>query len=726
MATYFLDYEGGNDANDGTSFANRWKTITSGATAARIAPGDTIRIMASPDPTSLGMTATWTNKSATVTLNSALNALVDDGESAWTASANVTATADSAVYRSNTKSSKLVIAAGFTTGLAAYKALGASNNYSGYQGLTFWVQTSVTIAASTLSIRLCSDTVGAVSVNTIAIPAITQTSQWVPVYVDTGGALGAAIQSVALYCDIDPGAVTVYLDNINTVKASAGGDNLHLCSLIGKNTGGDETWHAIRSISGTTVIIDQSPSQAVSNIAFNRGYYGTTETVPTYKLDTIKLAQVGVGGSNHVIQDSGSAGNLITFSGGWDRTNMSTQSGITWWDQLTGVGDVIAANAKNYIAIEKLHLVRGNNGLNMSLAPTGWNIGDGHFNHNLTSGVLLAGTNLTVGNLHCWHNGSAGTQLQLVFSSTITRLRGISSVGPSSGYGVYMANNCANNNITTIEGHNNNKHGYNSIASLSTGNSYYGAMVCNDNSSYGVVFDISGTGNRNYTIGAITARNNGAPGLYLGNGGYNNVIKSLMTSGNTNGAIQYGNALASGEYFILSSSIAEATVVYTSTALGGGGNWSQGVMSIHNVNGVAGDHRNYVNGVYTVMSEMGANRHTASGIAWKISPLNTTEITAQNPCRVKLATFAVKNGESTTVKAWFMRDNTGLSANLVLPGSQIAGTVSDVVASASAGAGTYEQLSINFTPSEDGVVTVEAQCYGGTAYNLYVDDMSIT
>jgi hypothetical protein len=46
---FYLDYEGGNDANDGTTFANRWKTLTSGVTATRIAPGDTIRIMASPE-----------------------------------------------------------------------------------------------------------------------------------------------------------------------------------------------------------------------------------------------------------------------------------------------------------------------------------------------------------------------------------------------------------------------------------------------------------------------------------------------------------------------------------------------------------------------------------------------------------------------------------------------------------------------------------------------------
>jgi len=75
MATYYIDFEGGNDANAGTSFATRWKTITNGATAARIAPGDTIRIMASPDPTSIG-NATWTGggRPAAINISSSTNA----------------------------------------------------------------------------------------------------------------------------------------------------------------------------------------------------------------------------------------------------------------------------------------------------------------------------------------------------------------------------------------------------------------------------------------------------------------------------------------------------------------------------------------------------------------------------------------------------------------------------------------------------------------------------
>lgn len=45
----------------GSSWADAWKTITAGATAARIAAGDVVRIAKSPAPVSLGQTAKWTD-----------------------------------------------------------------------------------------------------------------------------------------------------------------------------------------------------------------------------------------------------------------------------------------------------------------------------------------------------------------------------------------------------------------------------------------------------------------------------------------------------------------------------------------------------------------------------------------------------------------------------------------------------------------------------------------
>jgi hypothetical protein len=54
----------------------RWKNITTGATAVRTIPGDTIRVMGSPAPTSLGQNGVWTSQAlqATKAVTAATNA----------------------------------------------------------------------------------------------------------------------------------------------------------------------------------------------------------------------------------------------------------------------------------------------------------------------------------------------------------------------------------------------------------------------------------------------------------------------------------------------------------------------------------------------------------------------------------------------------------------------------------------------------------------------------
>ncbi|WP_176519062.1 hypothetical protein, partial [Priestia megaterium] len=107
----------------GSSKADAWLSQTSGATAARIQPGDTIRIKASIDETLVG-TCSWTQNSPTVTLPGAVTATIDNCDVAWTASANVTASASTTTEKEGTGSASLVIASGFTTGKVAYRATG--------------------------------------------------------------------------------------------------------------------------------------------------------------------------------------------------------------------------------------------------------------------------------------------------------------------------------------------------------------------------------------------------------------------------------------------------------------------------------------------------------------------------------------------------------------------------------------------------------------------------
>lgn len=482
MATFYLDYEGGNDANDGTTFANRWKTITSGATAARIAPGDTIRVMASPDPTSLGQAATWTNLSKTVALTTAVTANIDDGEAAWTASSNVTSTADTTQFKENIKSAKHAIAAGFVTGLASYKSF-ASTDFSGYKQISFWIRTTVAIPASALSIKLCSDAVGVTAVDTFVVPAIPSTSRWVPITVDKGSALGSAIQSVALYVDSDFGAVDIFLDNIIACKDSASADSLTLTSLIGKNTAG-ETWHGIQSINGTTVLLDNGPATLASA---GRGYSGTTESVTTYKRETIKVA---MNSTLQTFADNGSAsGGYISFEGGWDRTDMSAQSGVTWWDGQSGAVNGLVISGGSFISINKFGLVR--------------------FSVGVSAGGTLYGM-LKLPLIYISNNSAAGISLGTFGAGVqITDIYACNN----TGLGLNVTNRTI---VTNAVSNSNTSHGI--------GASQHGALVKN-----------------------ATVKNNGGFGVQAGNSVAvgNNFFRNLVTANNALGGVQTGFGVTS-------------------------------------------------------------------------------------------------------------------------------------------------------------------------------------
>ncbi len=129
-----------------------WKTITSGATSARIAPGDTIREAKSPDPYSVG-NATWTTGSATITLASAQNLNLDMCETAWTAVTGIIST----------------VAAAPTAGGLGYSVNDVLTITTGGSGGTVTVQTvdgSGTVLTVALTTRGRTYTTGAGKVTT--------------------------------------------------------------------------------------------------------------------------------------------------------------------------------------------------------------------------------------------------------------------------------------------------------------------------------------------------------------------------------------------------------------------------------------------------------------------------------------------------------------------------------------------------------------------------------
>lgn len=465
MATYYYDPLNGNNANSGASFALAKKDINNVTPAG----GDEHRVKSTP-PAAMSVTGAFTNLSRTVTLSSAVNQTIDDCGTAWTAAANVTQSQNTTAHKEGSACQNLALAAGFTTGLVAYKATGTLN-LSGYQQITFWIQTTLSsVTAGQIEIKLCSDTAGATPVNTFSLPALAVANNWAAITIDLATNLGSAIESVALYETADLGAHTVVIDNIVAVKASGNQDSLSLNSLITKNSTLPSTdgVYAIKSISGTTIIIDQDTS---SISGAGRGYSGTTETVTLYKIEPFKTTMT-TGSQVYNLNTAVSESTPVTFSGGW--SSESTQDGVTFFSgQSSKTNFISLGNSGDYYVIDKICGARYNNvistsagtaqprisnleavscnaALTISAVPPAVltsisghnNLSDGlstsslfygsdlKFNNNTTSGLTISSTiGLNLSNVTCKNNGTYG----LISSGGVHTIRGFTSSDNTSG-----------------------------------------------------------------------------------------------------------------------------------------------------------------------------------------------------------------------------------------------------------------------------------------------------
>ena len=369
MTVKYLDLESGSDAADGLSFANRKLTLASCLSG--MATGDhEIRIKASKPATLVG-NATWTNASRDVTLAAPVTQLIDDCEAAWTAApANVTAATNSALYRMGTKSVSLNIAGAFTTGKIGYRATGTLD-LSGYQQVSFWIKASATINASCLQLKLCTDVAGDVAVHTHTIVPSLFTNIWTPITIDFGVNLNAAIASIALYSITDTPTATIYLDHFFASKAASAADSLTLVSLISQNLSADDPWFGIQGITGSVVTL-RSGDYNLTPQTYETYWFGTTGVAPTYKREAIPSTVQQVA---NVYGSSPTA--TCKYTGGWNRTDMSTQDDVTWITSNVYGNGYNWTLSGHYQRLEKVYIAcNGNNGISTSASVHGQVLND--------------------------------------------------------------------------------------------------------------------------------------------------------------------------------------------------------------------------------------------------------------------------------------------------------------------------------------------------------------
>lgn len=699
MATYYLDFVNGNDASAGTSWATAWKTLNNGATAARIAPGDEIRIAKTADPTSIG-NGTWTSKSATVTLASAQTTNIYlDG--AWTA-ANSGATTTSTTRKEGTNSSQITTSGTTATSTKyAYLTVGGAGglNLSSYDSITFWIQNTNAIVANNYQIKLCSDTTGDTAVDTFDIPAIPSNSEWVPLTLTRvgGGALGNAIKSIAWYTGtVSPGnSRKVLLDNILGCNVSG----LNLQSIISKSSSAftaTETWHGLQSINGTTVILGNE-NQLDAGSTSLRGYFtlGTsTETVTTYIINTYKFAMSADDITPaQPLQDSGTTGNLITYSGGWD-TASNTQNGMTWIDGINCKGYGIAGIGKDYWKVQRMGLVR----FRISISNDG----------PVRTGCEI----IDVVSINCYNS-----QLQFK-DSIITHYSNNMQAGFSLG-------STAINNIVNITTQNNNTGPttqndlyqtlkiYNSAGNLSLSSSTLIIDLLDYQDCTGGI--TTGSGN-NILIKDATVKNCTASTTLTNVSKL--VINKLTASGNTN----LGTSTVDLQVKQLNAA--------TTQIIGSGVSASSGAVfptaSYSNINNIVTDNRIFWR--YGNALSQTTTRKSSTGIAWQINITNTAQNT-RLPFNFPIARVACNANALVTVKAWVKLSHaTDIGAKLMIQAGEIAGVSTDITASKSADT-NWEELTITFTPTIAGVAQIYVQGYwlaNLADESIYVDDITIT
>jgi hypothetical protein len=234
---------------------------------------------------------------------------------------------------------------------------------------------------------------------------------------------------------------------------------------------------------------------------------------------------------------------------------------------------------------------------------------------------------------------------------------------------------------------------------------------------------IHGNAIRNSVFENIIVNGSLSNGIELSSGSNLNIFKTF-TAKNNNIAIQFSygsfnfvydlitanNAYASGPIangcarnFLINPTIAETTKV-ASTA------YYNGRLFINKYAGDVNDNRGYSDGAYYI-TQTGI-KHGSSAVGWQAFITSTTR-TSNYKFRFKIGVVGVTTTDKAITYTAYVKKSHGtdIEASIVVPGGQIAG-VADDVESAVAGNSTDDvQLTVTFTPTEKGVVEIYANAW---------------
>lgn len=670
MTDFYIDPEGGNDTNNGTTFALRKKTI---ASLTSFQPGDTIRLMASRDPGLLG-SCQWTDNTNSVGLPAGVVKPIDDctAIAGWVASTNVTVTA-ATTYRLPPAAVSVNPATAFTTGKAAYKPLAGPVDLSAYRVISASIMMGTAAASGMWELRLCSDATGDVPVVTIPITLRQggtfvnfSTSFFFPLQFDFGGPLPSNINSIALYCPTDPGTGFLRINNLIACKGYDDPQHLSLASVIGKNTGPEPEWYPIRYLTATQA---QLSNYAFTSSTDGRPYSGVTENVATY--GRLPCLYPWSSTERSIPAISGTAANWVKISGGWSRADMATQTGETFWSGLgTHFPVMIDQSTRNYFDYSKICPVAF--GDTSALGPIAFSNPNGtkvSFPHVVGCGSVIPSVASHKGPLEYNLGYVVNTQAQMDLNST--------NGPPEYRLGVKRLTGSSNNGMAGIR------------------------WNCGERFAPKLKID--------------RIDNCGQSGLAPQLGHYvmkgtkfdRNVTADISMGGNCRVEIDGGQFLSTTPFVLSSNVLSE--------------------LRLSNIGGDITKHATYVGPDASFQSDV-AVLDAGSSLSWKmVFSAAGTLYSSLYPLALPLLTFGFRANKLVTVTARIRRSDADCGGGIRVQANSTFGIASDVEAWASGPTGAFETVTLSFTPTKAGVIAVDALGYQGAGTpTIHFDSFSVT
>lgn len=151
-----------------------------------------------------------------------------------------------------------------------------------------------------------------------------------------------------------------------------------------------------------------------------------------------------------------------------------------------------------------------------------------------------------------------------------------------------------------------------------------------------------------------------------------------------------------------------------------------------NHQGVSSDHRHYFR-EGNIFADS-TTRYTASGLAWRFEPNAFASqnyplefISSPNPCNNDPFAVAVAASSQVTATIWCKKSDadSAFEAQFICKGGQLAGITNDVKAVA-ADSTDWQQLTIQVTSTETGVLRFGFQVWGSKTATCHIDDFGVS